>query len=70
MRITEFVKSEIVYIKDNANLTDREETLFDLRNREIPLEECAERMNCSVSTVYRINKGMKRKIFKIIGGVI
>lgn len=70
MRIPDFVKSEIVYIKDNANLTDREETLFDLRNREIPLEECAERMNCSVSTVYRINKGMKRKIFKIIGGVV
>lgn len=55
MRIPDFIKSEIDYIKDNANMTEREEMLFYLRNKEIPLEECAERMNCSVSTVYRIN---------------
>lgn len=66
MRIPDFVKSEIDYIKDNANMTEREEMLFYLRNKEIPLEECAERMNCSVSTVYRINKSMKKKIMKVI----
>lgn len=66
MRIPDFVKSEIDYIKDNANMTEREEMLFFLRNKEIPLEECAERMNCSVSTVYRINKSMKKKIMRVI----
>lgn len=66
MRIPDFVKSEIDYIKDNANMTEREEMLFYLRNKEIPLEQCAERMNCSVSTVYRINKSMKKKVMRVI----
>lgn len=66
LRIPDFVKSEIDYIKENANMTPREMQLFELRNREYSLEECAECMNCSVSTVYRINKSMKRKIMKVI----
>ncbi len=66
MRIPDFVKSEIDYIKENANMTPREIQLFELRNKENSLEECAEYMNCSISTVYRINKSMKRKIMKVI----
>lgn len=66
MRIPDFVKSEIDYIKDNANMTPREAQLFELRNKENSLEECAEHMNCSVSTVYRINKSMKKKIMRVI----
>lgn len=66
LRIPDFIQSEIEYIKANANMTPREEQLFDLRNKENSLEECAEYMNCSISTVYRINKTMKRKIMKVI----
>lgn len=66
MRIPDFVKSEIDYIKENANMTPREAQLFELRNKEKSLEECAEYMNCSVSTIYRINKSMKKKIMKVI----
>lgn len=66
MRIPDFVKSEIDYIKDNANMTPREAQLFELRNKENSLEECAEYMNCSISTVYRINKSMKKKIMRVI----
>lgn len=66
LRIPDFIQSEIDYIKKNANMTPREEQLFDLRNREFSLEECAYQMNCSLSTVNRINKNMKRKILKVI----
>lgn len=66
MRIPDFVKSEIDYIKDNANMTKREEELFSYRNKEYSLEQCAEMMNCSISTVYRINKSMKKKIMRVI----
>lgn len=65
MRIPDFVKSEIDYIKANANMTPREDQLFDLRNKEISLENCAEIMNCSVSTINRLNKSMKKKIMKV-----
>ncbi len=66
MKIPDFVKSEIDYIKENANFTEREENLFYMRNKELSLEECAERMNCSISTVYRVNKSMKKKIKKVL----
>lgn len=66
MRIPDFVKSEIEYIKDNANMTPREEELFCYRNKEYSLEQCAEMMNCSISTIYRLNKSMKKKIMKVI----
>lgn len=66
MRIPDFIQSEIDYIKANANMTPREEQLFNLRNREYSLEECAYQMNCSLSTINRINKDMKKKIMKVI----
>lgn len=66
LKIPDFVKSEIDYIKENANFTEREESLFYMRNKELSLEECAERMNCSISTVYRVNKSMKKKIKKVL----
>lgn len=66
MKIPDFVKPEIDYIKANANFTEREDTLFDLRNSEIPLEVCAEMMNCSMSTVNRLSKSMKKKIMKVL----
>lgn len=66
LRIPDFVKSEIDFIKKNANMTPREEQLFSLRNKEYSLEECAEYMNCSISTVNRVNKSMKKKILRVL----
>ena len=66
MRIPDFVKSEIDFIKENANMTPREEQLFSLRNKEYSLEECAEYMSCSISTVNRVNKSMKKKILRVL----
>lgn len=64
--IPEFTKSELKSIMENANFTRNEEMLFELRNNEHSLEECAEIMDCSISTINRINKKMKRKIIKVI----
>lgn len=66
MKVTDFIKPEIDYIKANANLTEREDMLFTLRNKEYSIEECAEKMNCSVSTINRLNKSMKKKIMKLV----
>lgn len=59
---------EIAYIKKNANLTEREEVLLDLKNRKIvpSVEEIAEIMDMSVSTVTRATKELKRKIVEIL----
>lgn len=66
MKICDFVNSELEHIRSEANFTKEQATLFDLRVKNIPLEECAEKMNVSVSTVYRINKTVKMKIEKVI----
>lgn len=66
LKIPDFTKPEIEYIKKQANFTKQETELFLLRNNEHSLEECAEMMNVSISTVKRINKKMKSKIIKII----
>lgn len=63
-----FTVPEIEKIKKLANLTEREETLLDLKNRRIPptIEEIAEIMDMSVSTVTRTTRDLKDKIIKIL----
>ena len=60
----EFIKEEIDFYLREANFDERERSLFLCRNSKIPLEEVAEKMNCSVSTINRINRTMKTKIIK------
>jgi predicted DNA-binding protein (UPF0251 family) len=66
MKIPDFTKPELDYILANANLTKDEENLMWLRNNEHSLEECAEIMDYSLSTIKRINKRLKDKIIKIL----
>lgn len=66
LKIPDFTKRDIDYLLENCNFTKQEEQLFLLRNEEYSLESCAEIMNVSVSTVYRISKKMKKKILKVI----
>ena len=65
MKICEFTRREVEYLRQECNFTKEQVTLFDLRVKDIPLEECAERMNVSVSTVKRLNKRIKAKIDKL-----
>ena len=57
---------ELDKLRRKCNFTKEQVTLFDLRVKNIPLEECAEEMNVSVSTAYRINKAVKIKIEKVL----
>lgn len=65
MKICEFTMPEIRYLLAECNFTEDERTLFDMRCVDVPLEECAERMNVSISTVNRLNKRIKQKVGKI-----
>ncbi len=60
-KIPDLTEFDLRNLRENGNLTFRESTLLDLRNQEIPLEECAEIMNMSVSTVSRTMKKLKSK---------
>lgn len=64
--IPDFTQGEIAYLLEKCNFTKDEKTLFLMRNNECSLEECAELMDYSISTIKRINKKMKNKIIKVI----
>lgn len=68
LKVPDFTKPEIDYIKENGNLTSREAEILELRNNEYPptIENIAEMWGCSSSTVNRTIKGLKRKILRLI----
>lgn len=66
LKIPDFTQPEIDYLIEKCNFTEREETLFHLRNKGKSLEECAEDMNLSVPTISRINKKLKSKIIRVL----
>lgn len=67
MKMCDFTMPEIYFILAESNFTNDERTLFEMRCSNVPLEECAEQMNVSLSTVKRLNKRIKNKIDKLIG---
>lgn len=65
MKICGFTRKEIEYCINECNFTESELQLFNMRCKDIPLEQCAEEMNISVSTVKRISRKMKSKIVRV-----
>lgn len=65
MKVCDFTKKEIEYCINECNFTDPELQLFKMRCKDIPLEQCAEEMDVSVSTVKRISRRMKDKILRV-----
>lgn len=65
MRISELTMPELKYLEENCNFTKDETDLFRLRSRDIPLEECAERMDVSIATANRLHKRIKDKVNRI-----
>ena len=66
MQIRDLTLSEADYLQAVCNFTKDENILFELRLQDIPLEECADRMNISVPTVKRISQRVNAKINKEI----
>lgn len=64
MQIRDLTMSEADYLQAVCNFTKEENTLFELRLQDIPLEECAERMNMSLPNVKRISQRVNKKIEK------
>lgn len=64
MQIRDLTRSEADYLQTVCNFTKDENTLFELRLQDIPLEECAEKMDTSVPTISRIHKRVLDKIEK------
>lgn len=66
MNLSDFTQPEIRHLICECNFTEEQERLFLLRCKNIPLEECAEKMDISIATVSRINKKVKDKILRCL----
>lgn len=68
LKIPEFTKKDLDYIKEYGNLTPREKDVLELRNDEYPptIEQIAEMWGCSPSTVSKVIKSLKKKMFKLL----
>lgn len=66
MKIYDFTLPELEYFRKMCNFTKDERTLFDLRSDGCPLEQCAELMNVSVTTVKRISGRVNNKIIRVV----
>lgn len=62
MQIRDLTLSEADYLQAVCNFTKEENTLFELRLHDIPLEECADRMNRSLDSVKQLSRKVNAKI--------
>ena len=65
MKISSLTSPELNYLRDNCNFVDDEATFFDMRARNASIEQCAEAMNCSVSTANRVSRRVNNKISRV-----
>lgn len=62
LKLCDFTKPELDFLVENCNFTKDEEELFLMRTKDVTFEQCAEIMNISVSTAYRINRKIHIKM--------
>lgn len=66
MKICDFTRREVEYFRQECNFTSDEMALFEMRANNIPLEECAEQMNLSVSAIKRKSQKINNKIQRVL----
>ena len=65
LKVYDFTVPELNYFRTYCNFTKDEEILFELRAKNMPLEQCAEIMNVSVSTIKRLSRKVNNKIIRV-----
>lgn len=65
MRICDFTVPELNQLRKECNFTKDEKFLFELRAEDVPLEQCAELMNLSLSGVKAKSRKINKKIERI-----
>ena len=66
MKLTEFTRPEVEYLRQECNFTDEERAVFDLRVTASSVIQIADTLHMSEATVYRRLRNIKRKILKVL----
>ena len=62
MQIRDLTRTKADYLICVCNFTQDEEKLFELRLRDVSLEDCAEIMTMSTASISRLHKRVLEKI--------
>lgn len=66
MKLTEFTRPEVEYLRQECNFTDEERAVFDMRISARSIVEIGLTLHMSESTVYRKLNCIKRKILRVL----
>ena len=66
MKLTEFTRPEVEYLRQECNCTDEERAVFDLRVTARSVIQISDTLHMSEATVYRRLRNIKRKILKVL----
>ena len=66
MKLTEFTRPEVEYLRQECNFTDEERAVFDMRTSARSSVEIGLTLHMSESTVYRKLNCIKRKILRVL----
>lgn len=62
MQIRDLTQSQIDYLEVMCNFTEDELKLFQLRAKNIPLEQCAEIMNRGIDSTKQLSRKVMDKV--------
>lgn len=66
MKVCDFVKPELDFLRENCNFVNLEVEIFEMRAKGVPLEEIAEVLNVSPNTAFKISQRINNKIRKVL----
>lgn len=66
MHINDFVEWELEKLRNECNFDKEQLEFFNLRAKNIPIEQIAELMNISVGKANKLSRKVKDKIIRVI----
>ena len=66
MKICDFTVPELNKFRELCNFTEQESKYFELKSKDMSNIQIATQMNVSESTVSKLAKAVKSKIFRVI----
>ena len=66
MKVSDFTKPELDRFRENCNFVNDELQVFELRSQGVTLENIAELLNLSMTSIGRASQRVNRKIKKVL----
>ena len=66
MIVSRFTNLELDFFRQQCNFVNHEIDVFEMRSKDIPLEQIAETLNMSIDGINKISRRVNRKISRAL----